>query len=248
MRGVESKVVVITGASSGIGAATAKLLAQNGAKVVLGARRGERLERLAGEIGESAAWLQSDSSKLEDMQALTALAREKFGKVDVLFANAGIMPGSDMSEMKVQDWMAMVDINIKGVLNAIAAILPEFIARRGGQIIVTSSIAGTRSVPGNAVYCGTKHFVRAMLDSLRMESVMEGTNIRTTAIYPGAVKTELLNAIAPSQAKTMVEEFYKTTALEPDAIANAVLYAVSQRRQRQRRLPRLRRHPCAYAL
>ena len=248
MRGVESKVVVITGASSGIGAATAKLLAQNGAKVVLGARRGERLERLAGEIGESAAWLQSDSSKLEDMQALTALAREKFGKVDVLFANAGIMPGSDMSEMKVQDWMAMVDINIKGVLNAIAAILPEFIARRGGQIIVTSSIAGTRSVPGNAVYCGTKHFVRAMLDSLRMESVMEGTNIRTTAIYPGAVKTELLNAIAPSQAKTMVEEFYKTTALEPDAIANAVLYAVFQRRQRQRRLPRLRRHPCAYAL
>ena len=228
MRGVESKVVVITGASSGIGAATAKLLAQNGAKVVLGARRGERLERLAGEIGESAAWLQSDSSKLEDMQALTALAREKFGKVDVLFANAGIMPGSDMSEMKVQDWMAMVDINIKGVLNAIAAILPEFIARRGGQIIVTSSIAGTRSVPGNAVYCGTKHFVRAMLDSLRMESVMEGTNIRTTAIYPGAVKTELLNAIAPSQAKTMVEEFYKTTALEPDAIANAVLYAVFQ--------------------
>ena len=228
MRGVESKVVVITGASSGIGAATAKLLAQNGAKVVLGARRGERLERLAGEIGESAAWLQSDSSKLEDMQALTALAREKFGKVDVLFANAGIMPGSDMSEMKVQDWMAMVDINIKGVLNAIAAILPEFIVRRGGQIIVTSSIAGTRSVPGNAVYCGTKHFVRAMLDSMRMESVMEGTNIRTTAIYPGAVKTELLNAIAPSQAKAMVEEFYKTTALEPDAIANAVLYAVSQ--------------------
>ena len=228
MRGVESKVVVITGASSGIGAATAKLLAQNGAKVVLGARRGERLERLAYEIGENAAWLQSDSSKLEDMQALTALAREKFGKVDVLFANAGIMPGSDMSEMKVQDWMAMVDINIKGVLNAIAAILPEFIARRGGQIIVTSSIAGTRSVPGNAVYCGTKHFVRAMLDSLRMESVMEGTNIRTTAIYPGAVKTELLNAIAPSQAKTMVEEFYKTTALEPDAIANAVLYAVFQ--------------------
>ena len=113
-------------------------------------------------------------------------------------------------------------------MNAIAAILPEFIARRGGQIIVTSSIAGTRSVPGNAVYCGTKHFVRAMLDSLRMESVMEGTNIRTTAIYPGAVKTDLLNAIAPSQAKTMVEEFYKTTALEPDAIANAVLYAVSQ--------------------
>lgn len=228
MRGVESKVVVITGASSGIGEATAKLLAQNGAKVVLGARRGERLERLAYEIGENAAWLQSDVSKLEDMQALVALAREKFGRADVLFANAGIMPGSNMSELKVRDWMAMVDINIKGVLNAIAAILPEFIVRRGGQIIATSSIAGTRSVPGNAVYCGTKHFVRAMLDSLRMESVMEGTNIRTTTIYPGAIKTELLNTIAPSQTKTMVEEFYKTTALEPEIIANAVLYAVSQ--------------------
>ena len=109
MRGVESKVVVITGASSGIGEATAKLLAQNGAKVVLGARRGERLERLAYEIGENAAWLQSDVSKLEDMQALVALAREKFGRADVLFANAGIMPGSNMSELKVRDWMAMVD-------------------------------------------------------------------------------------------------------------------------------------------
>lgn len=125
---------------------------------MLGARRGERLERLAYEIGENAAWLQSDVSKLEDMQALVALAREKFGRADVLFANAGIMPGSNMSELKVRDWMAMVDINIKGVLNAIAAILPEFIARRGGQIIVTSSIAGTRSVPGNAVYCRHKAF------------------------------------------------------------------------------------------
>lgn len=228
MQGVENKVVIITGASSGIGAATAKLLAQNGAREALSARRGERLEKLAGEIGENAVWLPSDVTKPEDMRALAALARERFGKIDVLFANAGVMPGGNMSEGKVNDWMAMVEVNIKGVLNAIAAVLPEFIARRSGQIIVTSSVAGTRAVPGNAVYCGTKHFVRAMLDSLRMESVSEGTNIRTTAIYPGAIKTELLNTIAPSQTKAMVEEFYRTTALEPETIANAALYAISQ--------------------
>lgn len=133
-----------------------------------------------------------------------------------------------MSERKVGDWMAMVDVNIKGVLNAMAAVLPEFIAQKHGHIIVTSSIAGTRSVPGNAVYAGTKHFVRAMLDSFRTESVMEGTNIRTTTIYPGAIRTELLHTIAPSETKSMVEAFYRDAGLDPDVIANAVLYAVAQ--------------------
>lgn len=162
------------------------------------------------------------------MEKLTALAKKKFGKIDVLFANAGIMPGSNMSQLMVRDWMAMVDINIKGVLNAMAAVLPEFTSQKRGHIIVTSSLAGTKSVPGNAIYCGTKHFVRAMLDSFRMESVMENTNIRTTAIYPGAIKTELLNIIPPSETKSMVEEFYKNAGLEPKAIADAVLYAISQ--------------------
>ena len=156
------------------------------------------------------------------------LAKEKFGKVDAIFANAGIMPGGNMSEMKVADWMGMVEINIKGVLNAMAAVLPEFIAQKSGHIIVTSSAAGLRSVPGNAVYCGTKHFVRAMLDSFRMEAVSEDTNIHTTTIYPGAVKTELLNTIAPSETKAMVEKFYEEAGLTPDVIANAVLYAISQ--------------------
>lgn len=228
MQGVENKVIIITGASSGIGEATAKILAQNGAKVVLSARREERLEKLASEIGENAVYLKSDVSKAEDMAKLAELAKEKFGKIDVLFANAGIMPGGNMSELKITDWMGMVDINIKGVLNSIAAVLTDFIAQKSGHIIVTSSIAGTKSVPGNAVYCGTKHFVRAMLDSFRTESVMEGTNIRSTTIYPGAIKTELLNTIAPSETKSMVEEFYKNVGLEPDVIANAVLYAVSQ--------------------
>ena len=231
MQGVENKIVLITGASSGIGEATAKVLVQNGAKVVLSARREDRLQALAAQLGENAAYLKSDVTSLEDMQALAALAKQRFGKLDVLFANAGIMPGSNLSQLKVQDWMDMVDINIKGVLNAIAAVLPEFLAQKSGQIVVTSSVAGTKSVPGNAVYCGTKHFVRAMLDSFRTESVMEGSNIRTTTIYPGAIQTELLNTIAPSETKSMVEEFYRKVGIQPDAIAKAVLYAVSQPEQ-----------------
>nr|WP_308506465.1 SDR family oxidoreductase [uncultured Agathobaculum sp.] len=228
MQNVQGKVILITGASSGIGEATAKTLAAHGAKVVLSARRGDRLEKLAAGIGENAVYLASDVTNPDDMEALVTLAKSKFGRLDVLFANAGIMPGSNMSEHKVNDWMAMVDVNIKGVLNAMAAVLPEFIAQKRGHIIVTSSIAGTRSVPGNAVYAGTKHFVRAMLDSFRMESVMEGTNIRTTTIYPGAIRTELLHTIAPSETKSMVEAFYRDAGLDPDVIANAVLYAVAQ--------------------
>ena len=228
MQNVQGKVILITGASSGIGEATAKTLAAHGAKVVLSARRGDRLEKLAAGIGENAVYLASDVTNPDDMEALVTLAKSKFGRLDVLFANAGIMPGSNMSEHKVNDWMAMVHVNIKGVLNAMAAVLPEFIAQKRGHIIVTSSIAGTKSVPGNAVYAGTKHFVRAMLDSFRMESVMEGTNIRTTTIYPGAIRTELLHTIAPSETKSMVEAFYRDAGLDPDVIANAVLYAVAQ--------------------
>lgn len=228
MQNIENKVIIITGASSGIGEKTARRLAKNGAKVVLSARRGERLQKLADDIGENAVYLTSDVSNPDDMIELVALAKEKFGKVDAVFANAGIMPAGNMSQLNVKDWNAMVDINIKGVLNTMAAILPEFMAQKSGHIIVTSSVAGTKSVPGNAVYCGTKHFVRAMLDSFRTESVMEETNIRTTLIYPGAIQTELLNAVAASEMKTMVEEFYKNVGLKPDVIADAVLYAISR--------------------
>ena len=204
------------------------MLAANGAKVVLSARREDKLKKLADEISGNAAYLASDVTSLEDMNAVVALAKEKYGKVDAVFANAGIMPAGNMSELKVKDWNAMIDINIKGVLNVMAAVLPEFTAQKYGHVIATSSRAGLMSVPGNAVYCGTKHFVRAMLDSFRSESIREGTNIRTTTIYPGAIKTELLNMVAESPAKDMVSQFYENVGLAPDVIANAVLYAVSQ--------------------
>lgn len=226
---MENKVVIITGATSGIGKETAIELAKAGAKVVLSGRREERLKALADEIGnDKAAYLKSDVSSLDDMKALVKVAKDKFGRIDVLFANAGVMPAGPMSGLNVDEWMSIVDINIKGVLNSMAAVLPEFTAQKSGHIIVTSSVAGLKTVPGNAVYSGSKFFVKAMLDSFRAESVNEGTNIRTTIIYPGAIKTELLNTIDAGKGRETTEEYYRKVALTPDAIASAVVYAVSQ--------------------
>ncbi len=228
MENVENKVIIITGATSGIGKATARVLAKHGAKVVLSGRREERLEKLAGELGDSAIYLKSDVTNVEDMKAIVKLTKEKFGKVDVLFANAGIMPAGNMSELDLKGWMDMVDINIKGVLNSMYAIMPEFYQQNSGHIIITSSRAGTTLVPGNAVYCGTKHFVKVMLQSFNSETNQEGKNIRTTTIYPGAIKTELLNHVVENDHKKMVEGFYEQFGLQPETIANAVLYAISQ--------------------
>ena len=163
MENVKDKVVLITGATSGIGEATARCLAANGAKVVLSGRREDRLLQLAKELQDQAIYLKSDVTKVEDMLALVKLAKEKWGKIDVLFANAGIMPAGKMAEGDHKGWMNMIDINIKGVLNAMYAVIPEFYAQNSGHVIVTSSRAGTTLVPGNAVYCGTKHFVKVML-------------------------------------------------------------------------------------
>ena len=208
MNNINGKVIIITGASSGIGEETAKLFAENGAKVVLCARREDKLKALAETIGDNAAYIKADVASLEDMQKAAEFAIERFGKIDVLFANAGIMPGSNVAELKTDDWMRMIDINIKGVLNAIASVYPDFLANKKGHIVVTSSMAGTQSVPGNAVYCGTKHFVRAFIDSLRSESIQDGTNVKTTIIYPGAIKTELLNTVAESETKKMVFDIF----------------------------------------
>lgn len=228
MKYVQNKVVIITGATSGIGEATARVLVANGSKVVLSGRREERLEKLASELGSSAVYFKSDVTHVDDMKALVKLAKEKFGKIDVLFANAGVMPAGNMSELDINGWMNMIDINIKGVLNAMYSVIPEFYAQNSGHIIITSSRAGTTFVPGNAVYCGTKHFVKVMLQSFNAETNQEGKNIRTTTIYPGAIKTELLNTVAENDHKRQVEGFYEQFGLQPEAIANAVLYAISQ--------------------
>ena len=228
MATIKNKVIIITGASSGIGAETARLLVENGAKVVLCARREDRLKALAATLGENAAYCKADVASLSDLQNAVMLSKERFGGVDAVFANAGIMPASNVSVLKTDDWNAMIDINIRGVLNAVAAVMPEFAAKKRGHVIVTSSMAGLRSVPGNSVYSGTKHFVRAFMDSFRSESIQEGTNIKTTVIYPGAIKTELLNTVAPSETKRMVEQFYENVGIGAEAISGAVLYALTQ--------------------
>lgn len=228
MENVKDKVVLITGATFGIGEATARCLAANGAKVVLSGRREDRLLQLVKELQDQAIYLKSDVTKVEDMLALVKLAKEKWGKIDVLFANAGIMPAGKMAEGDHKGWMNMIDINIKGVLNAMYAVIPEFYAQNSGHVIVTSSRAGTTLVPGNAVYCGTKHFVKVMLQSFNSETNQDGKQIRTTTIYPGAIKTELLNTVAENEHKKAVEGFYEQFGLEPEVIANAVLYAISQ--------------------
>ena len=229
MNNVEGKVVVITGASSGIGEQTARDLVAAGAKVALTARREDRLANLVAELGEeNACYLTGDVTNPQDMTNLVNLAKKRFGKVDVLLANAGIMPAGPMAELRVDDWMSMVDVNIKGVLASMAAVLPGFLEQGSGHIIATSSVAGTQLVPGNAVYCGTKHFVRTMLSSFRSEQAAAGQNIRTTIIYPGMIKTELLNSVAEGEGKQMAQAAYDALALTPDVIASAVLYAVSQ--------------------
>ncbi|MBM7687746.1 oxidoreductase [Enterococcus ureilyticus] len=224
---IKDKVIVITGASSGIGEATAQLLIENGAKVVLGARREERLKKLVKKFGDNSVYAVTDVRNLKEVETLVQVAKEKFGKVDVLFANAGIMPASNMSELKTKEWYDMVDININGMLNSLAAVLPEFTAQKSGHVITTSSIAGLKVFPGNSVYTGTKHAVRAIMDGFRMESAMEGTNIRTTTLYPGAIATELLETISTPEVKSGMEQFYQI-AITPVAVAQTVLFAISQ--------------------
>jgi NADP-dependent 3-hydroxy acid dehydrogenase YdfG len=226
MFNIENKVVVITGASSGIGEATAKLLAQNGAKVVLGARRIEKLEKIVKEIhasGDTAEFKAVDVTDREEMKAFIHFAKDKFGRVDVIFNNAGVMPLSPLNSLKVEEWDMMIDVNIRGVLNGIAAGLPIMEAQGGGQFINTASIGAHLVVPTGAVYCATKYAVWAISEGLRQES----NNIRVTTISPGVVETELGSDITDDSAKNALQEFRKT-ALTPDAIARAVLYAVSQ--------------------
>ena len=228
---IKDKVIIITGASSGIGEATARLLASKGAKVVLGARRAENLKRIADEIkqhGGQAVYQILDVTKQSDNDAIVKLAKDTFGRVDAIFLNAGLMPTSPLSALKTDDWHQMVDVNIKGVLNGVAAVLPEFLAQKSGHVIATSSVAGLKAYPGSAVYGGTKWFVRDFMEVLRIESAMEGTNIRTATIYPAAINTELLATISDKQSLDQMQGLYDTYGISPDRIANVVAFAIDQ--------------------
>ncbi|MDR4933865.1 SDR family oxidoreductase [Companilactobacillus paralimentarius] len=228
---VENKVVVITGASSGIGEATAKLLAKNGAAVVLGARREERLQEISQSIidnGGKAAYRVTDVTDPEDLKALVALAKEKFGAIDVIYNNAGIMPTSPISALKTNEWNAMIDVNLKGVLNGVAAVMPDFTSQKHGQIITTSSVAGLKSFIGSGVYGATKFAVRNLMEVIRMESAKEQTNIRTATIYPAAINTELLQHITDKSSKQGMDKLYQSVGITPDAIARVVNFAIDQ--------------------
>lgn len=226
MMNVENKVVLITGASSGIGEATARVLAKNGAIVVLGARRTDRLEAIVRDIqqaGGQAAYRELDVANSEQVNAFITFAKDTFGRVDVIFNNAGIMPLSPMRELKTDEWNSIIDINIKGVLNGIAAVLPVMDQQGHGHIINTAS-TGARAVgPSCAVYCASKFAVRAISEGLRQES----NNIRVTVLSPGVTATELGNDITDEAAAEFVDQL-RNTSLNVEAVADAVLYAISQ--------------------
>jgi NADP-dependent 3-hydroxy acid dehydrogenase YdfG len=229
--GIEDKVVIITGASSGIGEASARLLAAKGAKVVLGARREDRLKQLVEEIrsnGGQAVGQVMDVVNPSDNSAIVEFAKEHFGRVDVIFLNAGLMPSSPLSARKTDEWNQMVDVNIKGVLNGVAGVLPTFVDQKSGHVITTSSVAGLKAYPGGAVYGGTKWFVRDFMEVLQMESAQEGTNIRTATIYPAAINTELLDTITHEGMAEGMTALYQQYGISPDRIANVVAFTIDQ--------------------
>lgn len=226
MSNIQGKVVLITGASSGIGEAAARLIAAKGAHVVLGARRIERLQMLAADIeaqGGSARFRALDVTDALDMQAFADFAKHAFGKIDVIINNAGIMPLSPLAALKIAEWNQMLDVNVRGVLHGIAAVLPSMQAQGHGQIINISSIGGLAVSPTAAVYCATKFAVRAISDGLRQET----DKIRVTVVCPGVVESELADSISDETARDAMKAFRKV-ALEPDAIARALVYAIEQ--------------------
>ena len=227
MLNVQGKVILITGASSGIGEACARLLAHKGARVLLGARRSDRLEALVGEIreaGGTAEFRRLDVTSRANTQAFVDFAVERFGRVDVLINNAGVMPLSPLEALKVDEWDRMIDVNIRGVLHGIAAVLPLMQAQRSGQLVNIASIGAYSVVPTGAVYCATKYAVRAISEGLRQEV---GGDIRVTLVSPGVVESELAESISDESSREAMKAFRKV-AIAPDAIALAIAYAVEQ--------------------
>jgi NADP-dependent 3-hydroxy acid dehydrogenase YdfG len=228
MSGIEDKVVTITGASSGIGEATALLLAERGAKVVLGARRSDRLEALAARIadlGGEAAYAPTDVRRRDDLTKLVGLACERYGRLDVLVNNAGVMPISPLDDLRVEDWEDMIDVNIKGVLYGIAAALPVFREQGFGHFVNTASTAAFRVVPNMSVYAGTKFAVRAISEGLRQEA---GDKLRVTIVSPGMTRTNFADSMTNPEVKARLEESRDTFAMPPSAVARAIAFAVEQ--------------------
>lgn len=228
VRNIEGKVVAITGASGGIGAATALLLAERGAQVVLGARRVERLDALVARIqaaGGRAVAAATDVTRRDDLVRLVALAGERFGRLDVLVSNAGIGPISLLDELRVEDWEAMIDVNLKGVLYGIAAALPVFRKQGSGHFVNVVSTAGLKIVPMQSVYAGTKNAVRTVSEGLRQEA---GDKLRVTVVSPGFVRTEFAESMTNPQVKAQIIETRDKVAIAPEAVARGIAFAIEQ--------------------
>jgi NADP-dependent 3-hydroxy acid dehydrogenase YdfG len=226
---IEGKVIVITGASSGMGEAAARHLSAQGAIVVLGARRIERLRELADEItttGGKALAVETDVTERRQVERLVNAAVERYGRIDVLINNAGVMPLSPLDRLKVDEWDRMIDVNLKGVLYGIAAALPHMKAQKAGHIINLSSVAGHKLFGGSAVYSATKFAVRALSEGLRQE--VKPWNIRTTIISPGAVKTELLDHISEPDVQQANREYVGQVGVSADSFARIVDFAINQ--------------------
>jgi len=226
MPGLNNKVVLITGGSSGIGEATARQLAANGARVVLGARRTARLEAIAEDIKKAGGTVRVralDVADRDNVEAFAAFAEAEFGRIDVLVNNAGVMPLSPLSARKIDEWNWMIDVNIRGILHGIAAVLPRMEAEGHGHIINVSSVGGFVVQPAAAVYAATKFAVRAISEGLRKES----DTIRCTCVYPGVIESELANTISDPIARERMQS-YRRMAIQPDAIGRSILFAIEQ--------------------
>ncbi|KQY26577.1 SDR family oxidoreductase [Rhizobium sp. Root483D2] len=226
--GIEGKVVAITGASSGIGRATAKLLAERGAFVVLGARREEALAAIVNEFtaaGGKAVYKATDVRQRSDLEALVAFAIEHCGRLDVLVNNAGIGPLSRFDALRVEDWDAMIDVNLRGTLYGIAAALPVFQRQQSGHVINIVSTAGIKIVPTMGVYAATKNAVRTISETLRQEA---GPTLRVTEISPGMISTDFASSITDPAVKSAIEERISNVAIPPASIARGIAYAIEQ--------------------
>jgi NADP-dependent 3-hydroxy acid dehydrogenase YdfG len=226
---IAGKVIIVTGASSGMGAAAARHLAGHGASIVLAARRTDMIEGIVDDItgsGGQAIAVETDVTRLEDMQRLAKAAIDAFGRIDVLMNNAGLMPLSPLERLKVDEWNQMIDVNLRGVLHGIAAVLPHMQERKSGHIITTASVAAYKVFPASAVYSATKFALRGLTEGLRQE--VKPYNIRTTLISPGAVTTELLDHISEADVQSANQDYVGKVGIPAESFARMVAFAVSQ--------------------